>query len=98
MVVFHQLDAQISGRVALPNVFVLLQESLDVSNALLYFMPMIDMYMAELWLGIFHAFVCLDDLMKQLFDTSSIFKYGRNHRDTEKPGQLVDMNLVSSIF
>ena len=98
MVVFHQFDSQVSGRVVLPNIFVLFQESLDVSNASLYFMPMIDMYMAELWLGVLLAFVCLDDLMEQLLNASSIFKYSRNHRDAEKLGQLVDMNPIPSIF
>ena len=92
-VVLQQLQGEVSGGVVLGDVLVGLQVFLDVADAVLNLMPVVDVEVARELAG---ALVDLNDSSEELLDTFAILERGGNHRHTEEVAQGGDVYMVAT--
>ena len=98
LIILQQLDGEVTGRVALADGIICLQIFLDMLDAVLYLMSVVDVDMAIVSAGIFLAFVEFDDGLEELIHASTIGEDGRNHRDTEEFAQFVVVDVIATLF
>ena len=94
LIILRRLDREVSGRVALADGIICLQIFLDMFDAVLYLMSVVDVDMAIVSAGISFAFVEFDDGLEELVHASAVGEDGRNHRDTEEFAQFVVVDVI----
>ena len=60
-------------------------------------MPVVDVDMPKVRIGVLHAFVHFDDGAKQIVDTLAGREYRGNHRHAEQFAQFVEVHVVSTL-
>ena len=84
LVILQEFDRQVSGGVALADAVICLQILLDMFDAMLYLMSVVDMDMTIVRSAIFLAFIEFDDGLEEFIYSSSIGEHSRNHGDSEE--------------
>ena len=92
-VVLQQFDGQVSGGVVLGDMLVGLQVFLDVGDAILNLVSVVDVQVAR---GLVRAFVHLDDGLEQLLHAGTALERRGDHRNAEQTAQRADVHLIAS--
>ena len=92
-VVLQQFDGQIARRIALADMLVGLQVLLNVADALLYLVAVVDVQMAR---GPLLALVDLDDSPEEILDAQARLERGGTHGHAEERRQRGDVHRVAA--
>ena len=92
-VMLQQLQCQIARGVLRAQVLVGLQELLDMRDAVLNLVTVVDVNMSHLRV---RAFEDLDDRVQQLPHAASCLERCRHHRHTEERGERFDIQMVAA--
>jgi len=93
--VLQEFQRQVSGRVVLGDMFIGLQVFLNVCDAVLDLVPVVDVQVARELAG---ALIDLDDGAEQVFHALSALKRCGNHWHTKQGAQCVEVNLVATVL
>ena len=90
---FQQLQREVSGGVVLGDMLIGLQVFLNVADAILYLMTVVDMQVSGELAG---SLIYLDDGSEEVFYACTVLKGCGNHRDAEESAQGVDVHMVTT--
>ena len=92
-VVLQQFQGQITGRVVLGDMLVGLQVFLDMTDAVLDLVAVVDVQVAEVLAG---TLIHLDDGAEEFLHARTVLKRRGDHRHTEEVTERLDIHLVTA--